>query len=341
MGSLGVGIPINAREFEGIDLEELPHFERCFSLQLTACCLEEDGTVNALHHPTTTHKEKIYLNVFDKHLSYITDFGRYSSKFKCARCDRLFNRINKMKTHLRICSNVTKLKFPGGIYRAPSTIYEDLADFDINVPVEDQFFEQFAVFDFEALLKDSPQQTSEKLKWTTEHVPISVSVCSSVPEFELPRCFVSPDVDVLMEEMVKYLDEIASASQALAHRKWVRVITALEQKIEKWRPGDLDEREIMNEEIEVVETVEEEASSQRFLDAIAKPNSYRRFQARLNEGDEWQVEYNNYEEEEVANDVDDDVDNDDGDDGDDKNGNLIMYNALNRLSWDSIPVVMT
>jgi site-specific DNA-adenine methylase len=67
------------------------------------------------------------------------------------------------------------------------------------------------------------------------------------------------------------------------------------------------------QEIEAMETAEE-VPSQRCVDAIAKPNTCRRLQDRLNEKDEWNVDYNNYE-----------------DDAEVKNGNLVMYNGFKRL----------
>ena len=212
-------IPENPQEYGGVEYEHLPQFERCFHLQVTVCCLEINGTVTTVHHPTTTYKEKIYFNIFDNHLSYIVNFNAYSSKFKCCRCERLFSKLNLMKTHLRTCSRATKLQFPGGIYTPTPSIYEDLADFDIDVPISDQFFEYFAVFDFEAILNKRQDRISDKSVWLTEHLPVSVSICSNVPDFENPRCFVEPDGDILLGDMVEYLREIAVVSNALAREK--------------------------------------------------------------------------------------------------------------------------
>ena len=231
-------IPVNSQEYKGVEYEDIPHFERCFHLQVTVCCLEPDGSVTTVHHPTTTYKDKMYLNIFEKHLSYISNFNAYSSKFKCCRCDRLFKKINYMKAHLRSCSRATKLKFPGGIYTPTPSIYEDLSNFDIHVPVADQFFEYFAVFDFEAILNKRQDRISEKSVWLTEHLPISVSICSNLPDFEDPRCFVSPDGDTLLGEMVDYLHEIADASNKLACEKWSDVLSKLEEKIQKWKPDE-------------------------------------------------------------------------------------------------------
>ena len=76
----------------------------------------------------------------------------------------------------------------------------------------------------------------------------------------------------------------------------------------------------------------DEPASPRFLAALARPNSYRNFQRRLNEENEWGIMYNSGD--------DDNYDDDNDEEGVEANvldgereslGNIIMYNALTRL----------
>ena len=47
---------------------------------------------------------------------------------------------------------------------------------------------------------------TDKLNWESAHEPLSVSVCSSVPDYEELKCFVSDgDSNLLLEEFVQYL----------------------------------------------------------------------------------------------------------------------------------------
>lgn len=65
------------------------------------------------------------------------------------------------------------------------TIFDELKEIDIIVNEQDKFFPWFIVFDFEAMLEDlDSNMTTTKLKLERIHRPISVSICSNVPEFK-------------------------------------------------------------------------------------------------------------------------------------------------------------
>ena len=176
-----------------------------------------------------------------------------------------------MKRHLRTCSRATKLKYPGGVYVAPPTIFEELATFDILVPKKNQFYPFFAVYDFEAILEKLPDRVTEKQTWLTKHVPISVSICSNVPEYEQARCFISPDGKTLTTLMVDYLLEIAVASEQLVKEKWREVLKEIEEMEKRWKPDEIFEE--TTQEVEAMETNEIEPPSERFLSAICKQNT--------------------------------------------------------------------
>ena len=93
-------VPQERDQFEGLELFHLPDFEMCVNVSLTKCSIEEDGRVSIVHHPTTKHQHKLYPNIYNNHLSYISKFNSYSTKFKCSQCDRLFKHLNDMRNHL-------------------------------------------------------------------------------------------------------------------------------------------------------------------------------------------------------------------------------------------------
>ena len=137
-------IPESMKRYDGVELHELPHFERCFEIMVTVCELKEDGVVIARYHPTTRFQDNLYMNMHKRHLSYITKFEAYSKKFQCAMCNRLFSKLDQVKRHSKVCSNITKHVLPGGHFTQQHTIFDELEQLGIVVPMEKRFFSWFS-----------------------------------------------------------------------------------------------------------------------------------------------------------------------------------------------------
>ena len=240
MQKLGIKLPAKPKKYEGVGLDQLSQFESCFELQVTVCELQPSGITIPRHHPTKQYRDKMYMNVHDHHLSYITDFNAYATKFQCSMCDRFFNRSFNARKHMRTCSNLTVFKLPGGIYQGAKSIFDRLEEIGIIVPEHEQFFPWFAVYDFEALVTKIDIQATGKLNWTQKHQPISVSLSSNVPSFCTSQCLVNEDTDILLSEMVKYLITISKTVETLANQKWAHVHEQLQLLINRWRPENIE-----------------------------------------------------------------------------------------------------
>lgn len=78
--------------------------------------------------------------------------------------------------------------------------------------------------------QDQPRGT-EKLHWEAKHVPLSVSVCSNVPEYQQPQCFISSgDSKPMVKEMIEYLIEISKESNKLIKEQFAGVFAAIDEK---------------------------------------------------------------------------------------------------------------
>ena len=77
------------------------------------------------------------------------------------------------------------------------------------------------------------ERPTEMLTWTQRHVPISVSICSSVVGYSDPVCIVEPNQDKLVIEMVETLTNIALQVYEMSEEKWGWVLRAINDKIEK------------------------------------------------------------------------------------------------------------
>ena len=140
-----------------------------------------------------------------------------------------------MNRHEHTCNQVTKGKFVGGSYQPEPTVFELLEDEGIMVPEEDRYYPYHITYDFESyFLKEDLPASSEKLTWEAKHEPLSVSICSNVPSFVEPKCFITMGkAEDLVLEMVNYLHNIQTTAHAYiqqAHQTYYKCLVELLQQ---------------------------------------------------------------------------------------------------------------
>lgn len=89
-------------------------------------------------------------------------------------------------------------------------IVQKLKRFGFNVDTR-FVFPYRATYDFEVFFdKDElPQTQSENTVFIAKHIPMSVAVCSNVPGFTEPQCYVNEgNTQELIDRMVNYLENI-------------------------------------------------------------------------------------------------------------------------------------
>ena len=202
-------------DFPGVTIEEIPELEKYFEINMHIFHLDETDHATTLYASTQSFKDDLYMNAWDNHLMLISNLEQFCNKYSCSNCSQLFNRIDNYQRHVATCKGGhTLLKFPGKYYKDDKTIFDKLEEFGIKI--EDPYFEYFALYDYEAMLK--PVQGDKK--WTAEHEAISVSVCSNVPGFTSPKCFINSNLRKLIEMKISYLNEIQNAASAYTAIKW-------------------------------------------------------------------------------------------------------------------------
>ena len=108
--------------------------------------------------------------------------------------------------------------FPGGAYKVPQTIFDLLEDEGIQIPEDLKYFPYRATFYFQCYFQKEDQhpRNTAKLTWEAEHVPLSVSVCSNVPGYDQPKCFVSScNTREMIKQFVDYLIKVSQESYVL------------------------------------------------------------------------------------------------------------------------------
>ena len=218
---------VSNHEFEGVSLDQLPELENLFELNIFVYELVEiydDETeqksvvAQLIQRSHRRYFNSMYMNLYGKHFSYIKDISLYSKSYCRSMCDKLWKSARALNRHERTCEAVIKHTFPGGAYRVPQTLFHLLEDEGIVVPDDLRFYTYRVTFDFECYFKHHAQhpRNGEKLTWEADHVPLSVSVCSNVPGYAQPRCFVTTgDTSDLIKRFLDYLLEISEASYLL------------------------------------------------------------------------------------------------------------------------------
>ena len=222
--------PEGAEDFDGVTLEELPDLEKLFELNIYVYrlveCHDEDTektkiVAQLIQRSHRTYANIIYLNLYGSHFSYIKNLKMYSKTYCCSKCDKLWKTAWALNRHEKTCEATVRHVFPGGVYKVPQTIFDLLEDEGIVISEDLKYFPYRATFDFECYFKKKDQhpRNTAKLTWEAEHVPVSVSVCSNVPGYDEPKCFVSSgNTREMLKQFIDYLVEISQKSYSLLDR---------------------------------------------------------------------------------------------------------------------------
>ena len=125
------------KKFHGVKLNELDDLEKLsevnievYNLAPTQTHSEEEETrpdiaatlIRHLHHH---YKSTLYLNLYEKHFSYIKDLARYIKSFQLSRCGKYWKDMWKCQRHEKMWDGKVQLKYPGEAYHVPKTIFEE------------------------------------------------------------------------------------------------------------------------------------------------------------------------------------------------------------------------
>ena len=125
-------------------------------------------------------------------------------------------------------------QFPGGASKTPLTIFQLLEDKGLIIPDHLKIFPYRATFDFKCMFTaETELNNTEKLTWNSKHIPLSVSVCSNIPDYDQPKCFLSDgDCKQLVKEMLDYLVKISEESCRLMKQDFNFLFEAIDQKLQ-------------------------------------------------------------------------------------------------------------
>ncbi|CAH3132565.1 unnamed protein product [Porites lobata] len=231
------------KKFCGVKLKELIDLEHLYEVNIFVYSLEptkpdgEEGeediekeeedfapeiAAQLTHRSLCHYPSTLYLNLYQNHFSYIKDLKKYAKSYCCSRCGKFWKHVGKLHRHERTCEAKVHYMFPGGAYKTPPTIFQLLEDEGFTIAPHLKYFPYRATFDFECMFnRQTGLNNTEKLTWNAKHIPLSVSVCSNVPDYDQPKCFVSDgDSKQLVKEMLEHLVKISERSYDLLRKEF-------------------------------------------------------------------------------------------------------------------------
>lgn len=205
------------KQFRGVKLQHLVMLERLFKISITVFELSSENTSNVLWCSRSKYKAKLHLNLHDQHFSLIKQLSIFTGAYDCIHCDSSYTRLDHLKRH-SCKANEKRLIFPRKCYQPAETIFDLLdSQADIFVEPERRFFPFRITYDIETYMSNNDLiPNTEKMTFTAKHELMSVAVCSNVPGYEDPKCFVSQgDETKVIHAFVNYISEISETSSAL------------------------------------------------------------------------------------------------------------------------------
>ena len=120
--------------------------------------------------------------------------------------------------------------YRSGVYRVSETVFDSLEIHGITIPRVLQFHDYQICLDIEcSMSRDIPIENSEHVSYEFKHEIVSISVCSNVPGFTEPRCFVSDGCPKkLVKEMLAYMLEISEEASQLQRGKFADYLPQIE-----------------------------------------------------------------------------------------------------------------
>lgn len=81
------------------------------------------------------------------------------------------------------------------------------------------------------MLQPTDKQRSAKMEWVNKHTILSVSVCSNIPDYTEPKCFVRGDHPNVVAACLEYLTEMSQAAYRQLYGQYVFVFEEIDRRI--------------------------------------------------------------------------------------------------------------
>ena len=230
--------------YEGVECEDLLRMEEVYNVKIIVFELGKDEGSNVIWLSSKPAKncKVLNLNLYKDHFSLIRRLDIYAKAFSCPTCDATYTKSSHLIRHKCKPSKASVITFPGGVYKPTPTIFDTILE-RTGVDVvkrfpELRFYPYRATFDCECYFPadaDLPEATPTT-EFVASHHLLSISACSNVPGYEVPKCFVrKTSVEDVVKRFVEHLLNVAEEAERRERRRWKPALDLLERVIERRR----------------------------------------------------------------------------------------------------------
>ena len=251
---------IDVYSFEGVGEDDLMTLEELFDVRITVFELQADKSSSVLWRSHRKVGTVLNVNLYESHFSYIRNLTNYTNSFECSSCEQCFTRASSLNRHDCDVERLTRFIIPGGAFSPRKTVFDRLkSDAGIEVPDNLRYYPYRITYDIETFFNKDPTRLphgGETTTYISEHEFMSVSICSNVPGYCEPVCFVrdvETTVDECVQRFIDYALEIASKAGEIMSEKFStvnhrlhRVVTKRERKEKKFAEAGFSSPRVYN-----------------------------------------------------------------------------------------------
>ena len=219
--------------FQGVHLNDIPKVEDLLQLDIFLYHFDfVDGElIGELCRRSIQKYENIFkLSRYNNHTCYVNKVNALFKAFRCTTCDTISSKTGNLGRHLVTCSDCIEHIYPKNVYELRKTLFENLDAINNPFGSEQKMFKNLAIIDFESIcVKEESYKQTETTTWIGKHVPISVSISSSlIPE---PIFLCNGNPRSLVSSFITALEGLATQSKAQMKLNFIEVDAAIKIKL--------------------------------------------------------------------------------------------------------------
>ena len=163
------------------------------------------------------YEKTVQLLRYNNHICYVNNINAVFQSFRCPNCDTFFHRTFNLERHLTTCSERVKNVYPKNVYQPQETVFDKLDYFGIEYTNQQTLFKNLAIFDFESIcVQEEISKDTDTTKCVGKHIPISVSICSTLVREPIFLC--NSDPHHLVTSFIGALQTLALQSKAIMNK---------------------------------------------------------------------------------------------------------------------------
>ncbi len=218
----------NYKTFEGEKIDNINENANLFKTNIVVYLSEKPNELELFKRSDTNYNDTLNLLKYKDHFCFLKNVKAYGKAYKCNNCDYVAKLEKHLKEHKKVCKNgKTYIKLVGGYWGIKKSIVETLFNQlpKTSKKIKNRFYDYFINFDLESLLLPVNEKKGPTTKIIRKHVPVSVSICSNIPNYNKPKHILSKsdkdeDIYNFVKEMFQYLLKLSGEAEKLTKEKF-------------------------------------------------------------------------------------------------------------------------